>query len=172
METIDIAKLVDSLLDWHTWLVIFVVSGSGLFGGLAHKLTSPPEDKTSLTRYIVVGIVASLAVLFIFIPKDPVRLIALSLTAGYGGKAILDALEARVRTAIAQEETAKAKDNGKEAVEAAKTAISYAQDLSQKFTKMKISLPTGAYPNVTEPQDDELKKLSGKLDLLEKYFQK
>lgn len=188
METIDIAKIVDSLLDWRTWIVISVVSIFGMLGGYAHKLTSPPDDKTPLPRYIVVGMVASLAVLFVFIPKDPVRLIALSLVAGYGGKAILDALEARVKTALAQAETAKAKDEGKKAVESGKEAINYAQKLSlinnalikeqpkeTTLETIKATLPTTVHSFVAKSPEtiaDELKQLAAELNIIEKSFQK
>ena len=33
METIDIAKLVGSLKDWDTWVVIIIVSIFGMLGG-------------------------------------------------------------------------------------------------------------------------------------------
>lgn len=65
METIDITKLVSSLKNLDTWVILIIASAFGMLGGLAHKLTSPPEDKTSLSGYIVVGAVASLAVLFV-----------------------------------------------------------------------------------------------------------
>ena len=172
METIDIAKLVGSLKDWDTWVVIIIVSIFGMLGGLAHKLTSPSEDKTSLPSYIVVGAVASLAVLFVFTPSDPVRLIALSLAAGYGGKAVLDALEARVKTAIAQAETAKAKEEGKKAIETGKAAVKHAQTLLEKATKgleaTNLELMIGKSPDAFS---DELKKLSNKLDFLGESFQ-
>ena len=193
METIDIAELVSSIKDWDTWVILIIVSIFGMLGGLAHKLTSPPEDKTSLPGYIVVGAVASLAVLFVFFPSDPVRLIALSLAAGYGGKAVLDSLEARVKTALAQAETAKTKEEGEKAVEAGKEAISYAQKLSQinkelekalmkekkqpretVLETLKVPLLTDLHSFVAKSPEaltDELKKLSNELDFLGKSFQ-
>jgi hypothetical protein len=140
METIDIAKLVSSLMELNTWMVIIIVSIFGMLGGLAHKLTSPPGDKISLPGCIVGGAVASLAILFVFFPSEPVKLIALSLAAGYGGKAVLDALEARVKTAIAQAETAKAKEDGKKAVDAGKEAVSYAQKLAETNKQLEKNL--------------------------------
>jgi hypothetical protein len=195
METIDIAKLVGSLMEWNTWFVIIIVSIFGMLGGLAHKLTSPPEDKTPLPRYIVVGAVASLAVLFVFFPSEPVKLIALSLAAGYGGKAVLDALEARVKTAIAQKETAMAKENGKEAAEAGKEAVSYAQKLAEtklqleknlmaakgqtrdailETMKTSLSGELQSFIIAKSPEviADELKQLSNKLDFLNDTFKK
>ncbi len=194
METVDIARLVGSLKDWDTWVVIIIVSIFGMLGGLAHKLTSPPEDKTSLPGYIVVGAVASLAVLFIFSPLEPVKLIALSLAAGYGGKAVLDALEARVKTAIAQAETAKAKEEGKKAVESGKEAIGYAQKLAETNKQLEIDLmaakgqpreailetiktplPVELHSFIAKSPEvlaDEIKQLSNKLDFLNESFKK
>jgi hypothetical protein len=187
METANISDLVSAIKDINTWVILFVVAIFGIIGGLSHKLTSPVEDKTSLLGYIVIGAVASLAVLFVFIPKDAVRLVAISLAAGYGGKAVLDALEARVKTAIAQAETAKAKEKGKEAVEAAQQAISIAQNLSQikevivdqpkeNFQELlKTKLPVDLHAFAEKPAKtytDELKQLSGKLDFLNASFTK
>jgi hypothetical protein len=194
METIEIAKLVGSIKSWDTWVVIFIVAIFGILGGLAHKLTTPPEDKTSSLRYILVGAVASLAVLFVFTPSDAVRLIALSLAAGYGGKAVLDALEARVKVALAKEETAKAKEDGKKAVEAGKEAVSQAQKLYQVnkelekalitvkgqpretiYEGLKVPLPADLHSYVArspEAVTEELKLLSYTLDSLEKSFKK
>jgi hypothetical protein len=190
METMDIAKLVYSLMEWNTWVVIIIVSFFGALGGLAHKLTSPPEDKTSISGYIVVGGVASLAVLFVLFPSEPVRLIALSIAAGYGGKAVLDALEARVKTAIAQSETAKAKEDGKKAVDAGKKAISYAQKLVETkklfetakgqsresiLKNLETPLSLGLQSFVAKPPEDiagELKQLANKLDFLNDTFNK
>lgn len=194
METINISNLAEAIKKWDTWVIIIIVSISGILGGFAHKLTSPPEDKTSWPRYLVVGAVASLAVLFVFVPTDPVRLIALSLAAGYGGKSVLDALEARVKTALAEKETAKAKEDGTKAVEAGKKAVSQAQKLSQikrelekDLMKVKGQPREAILEAVTAPLpaalhsfaakspedvDDELKQLSYTLESLEKSFKK
>ena len=193
MEAIDIAKLVTSITNWSTWVILIVVSIFGMLGGLAHKLTSPPDDKTSLPGYMVVGAVASLAVLFIFVPSDAVRLIALSLAAGYGGRAVLDALEARVKMALAQAETAKAKEGGRRAVETGKEAVSYAQQLCQINKELEIALmgerkqpretilgtlkaplPPDLHSFVAKSPEaltDELKQLSNRLDFWGDFFQ-
>jgi len=124
--------LIESLLTWQTWLIVGISALFGLLGGLAHKLTSPPDDKTSKWVYIVIGGVASLSVLYIFSPQDGVKLIALSLAAGYAGKAVLDALEARIKTALAQKDADQAKETAQKAIEAGKKAVDMAQNLSQK----------------------------------------
>ena len=190
METINISELVSSIQNVNTWIVLVIVLIFGMIGGLAHKLTSPIEDKMPLVGYIVVGAVASLAVLFIFVPKDAVRLIALSLASGYGGKAVLDALEAKVKTAIAQADAANAKENGKEVVEAAQKAIRIAQNFSQindivttpegqtreNFLKpFKAKLPLDLHSFAEKPTElltDELKQLSNKVEFLSKSFSK
>ncbi len=61
MESIDIVNLVGSIKNWDTWAVVLIVSIFALLGGFAHKLTSPPDDKTSYLPSILVGAVASLA---------------------------------------------------------------------------------------------------------------
>lgn len=183
METkINIADLVSHIKNWETWGVLIIVSIFGMLGGLAHKLTSPSEDKTSLWGYIVVGAVASLAVLFIFVPQDVVRLIALSVVAGYGGKAVLDALEARVKTAIAETKAARAEQERGTVMEVARIAVRQGLECSQTYEKlmavvaqprdvletMKTSLPAKLRP---EAFTKEFRELSVRLDTLEGLFQ-
>lgn len=85
----------------------------------------------------------------------------------------LDALEARVKTALAQAETAKAKEEGKEGIETGKVAVKHAQTLLEKATKgleaTNLESMIGKSPDVFS---DELKKLSNKLDFLAESFQK
>jgi hypothetical protein len=142
---------------------------------------------------MVVGTVASLAVLFVFTPSDAVRLIALSLVAGYGGKAVPNALEARVKVALAREEAARTKKDGQKALEAGKQAVGQAQRLSQinkelekalmeptKQTReaivgtLAVSLPGEIQSFAAKSPEilaDELKKISYKLESLEEAFQ-
>lgn len=162
METIEISKLVASLTSGDTWALLAVVVLFGAIGGYAHKLTASPEDKTTPLGYIVVGAVGALAVLFVFVPKDPVRLIALAVSAGYGGKALLDALEGRIKAAVAEAEIGKLKDNGRNAVAVGKEAIERARK-------------SAGAGNVVAPENigaekDELSRLSNRLDFLNESF--
>ena len=152
----------------------------------------------SLLGYIVVGAIASLAVLFIFPPNDDaVRLIALAVVSGYGGKAILDALEARMKVAIAQAEVKGAKEeanknkaeaeeaktNGKKAYDSFKKSF----DLASNYVSVMKSIndtPKKDLSNATmqlnsnlegkghlEMHDNELKELSGMMEKLKEYFE-
>ena len=193
MET-NVKVLADSLINLDTWEVIAAVSGFGILGGYAHKLTSPPDDKTSLRVYLIVGGVAALAVLYVLSPPDGIRLIALSLAAGYAGKAVLDALEARVKIALAQADAAQAKETGQKAIEASKRAVSMAQNLSQKsnilekalldtkghskegiFEMMKKQFPENTHGfdiTSTDSLTKELECLANELDFLENSLKK
>ncbi len=164
METIDIATIVKSLLDWHAWLVLAVVALGGILGGYAHKLAALPDDKTTLARYLVVGMVASLAVLFVFTPKDPVKLIALSLAAGYGGKAVLDALEAKVKAAVAADREARAKKDGLRATAVGKQLADCAGKLSG------LSKAARKDPAEIAALEDAVRQLAAELKTLEGSF--
>jgi len=193
MTDINIPGAVGNIKNWDTLIFLAIAAISGMLGGIAHRSTSPPDDRTSWWSNLVVGAVASLAVLFVFTPSDAVRLIALSLIAGYGGKAILDALEAKVKTAIAEAETVKVKDDGKETTKAGKEIGSIAQKLLQINKELEKNLMEakgqpreaiyeGLPPLPVDlqsfaaksPEDvtDELKQLFNKLDFLEKSFEK
>ena len=187
MGTVEIAKLVGSFGEGSTWAVLGIVAFFGILGGLAHKLTSPPPDDKKWAVYIVVGAVTSVAVLFIVFPSEPVKLVALALAAGYGGKAILDALEARVKAAISREETAKAKENGRKAVQAGGQAVEYANQLADILEPLKKGLsedvisemfkpfPEKLRPLAVTPSEGlrvDLRDLSRELDRLNETFQK
>jgi len=141
METLDVVKLIDSIYSLKTWIVLIIVSIFGMLGGLSHKLTSSPDDKTSLWGYIVVGAVASIAVLFVSQPADAVRLIALSIAAGYGGRAVLDALEARVKTAIVRKENEEVKEDRSNSTDLLRKYNTYAHKLHQINEEFKKVLP-------------------------------
>lgn len=193
METIDSNKLMDSIRNRNTWIILIIVSIFGVLGSLTHKLISPPEGVTSLLGYIIVGAAASIAALFVFVPSDAIRLIALSIAVGYGGKAVLDASEARIQALIAKEETVKAKEESKKAVELGEEAIGYAQELmglmedkkpSEEISDKQIPKPWDrGYKEQPEkwsrepsksPKDltDKLKTLSAELDSLRKSLPK
>lgn len=131
MENFNIIELVDSLSAESTWIVLLIAAIFGMLGGLAHVLVSPPEEKKRYEACIIVGAVSSIAVLFIFDPKNAIKLIALSLIAGYSGKAVLDALGLRVKLALASEKAAEAEERGEEAIEVGKKAQQTASELHQ-----------------------------------------
>ncbi len=171
MGTNGTDQLVTSLCTLQTWIILGTAAICGIVGGYARKLTSPSEDTQSTPplkdkKYwlswwgaLVVGAVASLAVLYVFpLENEFYKLVALSLAAGYGGKAILDALEARIKTAIEKEKTARAKEDGKKAIGAGGAVVTCARNLEVKL---------GKWPNAFSP---ELKTLSDYLDFLGESF--
>lgn len=164
---INVNYLAESLKVWNTWVVIVIAAVAGIVGGLAHKLTSPPDDNTSLWVYAIVGGVASLAVLYVLSPPDGVKLIALSLAAGYAGKAVLDALEARVKTALAQKDAEQAKETAKKAIETGKEATGIVQNLSQRNDLLEKALEATGQPK-NEILESFMGQIPGKvLDIME-----
>ncbi len=163
MESINITELINSLKNGDTWIILLVVAIFGMIGGLAHKLVAPPEDKTRLEGYLVVGAVSSIAVLYILNPKDSLKLIALSLVAGYVGKAILDALGLRIKLAIAQEKTTEVKEKGIEAIEAGKKAQQKATDLfrySDELTKNLVSMKQQPKKDILESMAADMPEIA------------
>ena len=132
MTSADLLAIVVSFKDWAVWVIIGIVAVFGALGGWAHKLASPTEDQRRWPSFVIVGAVAALAVLFAFGPKDPIKLIALAVVAGYGGKSILDALENRVKLALAEAEVKTAKDQRDQVAAVAKEAIKLGQRLANE----------------------------------------
>jgi len=191
---IDLTVFAASVHSGYTWLVLAIALVSGIVGGLSHKLRALPDDTTPLLVYIVVGGVASLAVLYVFSPQDCIKLIALSIAAGYGGKAVLDAMEARIKTALAQQDAARAKEAGQATVDAGKEAVTLAKGLAAKsdalekalikakgqsraavMESLQSEIPSEAWTSVSEPTTpitEKLDELASKLDYLEGSFAK
>jgi len=156
MTSADLLAIVVSFKDWTVWVIIGVVVVFGALGGWAHKLASPTEDQRRWPNFVIVGAVAALAVLFVFTPKDPIKLIALAVVAGYGGKSFLDALEYKIKAAVAEAETKSAKDQGQKVVAVARRAIGMGQRV----------------PAETHRATETWDKLDAQLDVLESYFKK
>lgn len=184
VSTSNVTELVSGINNFNTCIILFLVAIGGAIGSMAHAFASPLDDKISVLRYIAIGAIASLAVFFVVMPKEAVRLIALSIVSGYCAKAALNALEARVKIAT------KVKENGKEAVEVGKKAVNIAQSLAlindavvniqgetrEAFLEsMKTDLSVDLHEFISKPPElraDELKQLSNKLEFLGESFTK
>ncbi|MGD0283678.1 MAG: hypothetical protein ABSB95_15105 [Dissulfurispiraceae bacterium] len=171
----DIAKLLLSLKDWQSWIiVILVAAGGGILGGISHKLISGAEDKTSFGTCILVGAVASIAVLFIIMPTDAVKLVALSIAAGYGGKAILDTVTDKLKAATTKVEAAKnladeALNKAKILPELNKVFQATRQPSNPTLQAIKASLPADVQSFIDKSPEEvssELNVLSGKLTMI------
>jgi hypothetical protein len=154
----EIAKLITSLGNWTNWTIVPVIALlAGAIGGLAKRLTAPPEDKTPIYSYLVVGGIASIAVLFVLTPADGVKLIAQSLAAGYAGKAILEALQEKVKTALAKKDAEEAKEKGKQAVDTGMEAVKAAQHLVQMHKDMGKAFSADVIDNLPVPLPSNVK---------------
>jgi hypothetical protein len=98
-------RFVAQAADANTWVVIGLALVAGMIGGWAHKFTTPKEDATPLVGYLLLGAVSSVALLYVALPQTVVQLIALSLLAGYGGKALLDSLLAKIMLKVSESKT-------------------------------------------------------------------
>lgn len=135
--------------------ILGVVAVFGALGGWAHKLASPTGDQRPWPNFVVVGVVAALAVLFVFGREDPIKLIAVAVVAGYGGKSILDALESKVKLAIEQAKNEKLREHGIKVVAVARDATALCQKIAE-----------------THKAPETWKELNARLDVLEDYFTK
>jgi hypothetical protein len=195
MDPLDSTKLANSLQDWRTWLVLVVAAACGLLGGVAHHFVSPAEPETSFYGFLFIGAAAALAALLFINPSDGVRLVALSVLAGYSGKALLDAADAKTRTVLAREDAARSRAEGLRAIEAGKEALRTAQELanvnavlkkqlldaaddkkrSDIMGALKRALPPEHAAAVDKPADayhHELQRISSRLDAALRVLEK
>ncbi len=130
--TANIAGLADYFGKGDTWIVLLIVVIFGVLGGWAHRLGAPKDDETPPLAYVVLGAVSALAALFAIVPTEPLKLVGLSAIAGYAGKAVLSALQARVEAAVSKAEAVKAKDTARKAIDTGRKAIEKAEEVTQK----------------------------------------
>ena len=128
----NLTSLAESLGRADTWTILIVVLVFGALGGWAHRLGAPKEDTTTPLAYIILGSVSALAALFVIVPTEPLKLIGVAVVAGYAGKAVLSALQARVEAAVAKAETVKAKDTARKAIDTGRMAIQHAESVVHK----------------------------------------
>ena len=106
-----------SLGEWQLWAVIAMAFALGAAGGLIHGLSSissplpktttiPAVEKQLWWRPLLVGGIASVAVLYLTNPWSGTSLVGGALAAGYAGEAVLSGVAARVEAVVARRESA------------------------------------------------------------------
>jgi hypothetical protein len=127
--SVDLDKLVAILMDGHLWLVLGMAFVCGAVGALIHRGAvvgapgAPPLDppggdgaeprdnatparRPSRLNDALTGGIAAVAILYVTDPTTGIALVGGSLVAGYAAKTILDGLEARIVSSIAQRQAA------------------------------------------------------------------
>jgi hypothetical protein len=187
-------QVASSLLSKDTLEVIAAASLGGLVGGFGNHLRTPNEQSPKLHVSLILGVLASLVALYVLEPSSGVKLVALSIAAGYGGKATLDAMQARVQAQIAQQQaqqarqdaaqaTQKAEDSTRKLVQAigmGRKALDHAKNIHGAYAELKKAFtppdpsaalsaqgPAGALPGLQQDLPGELSKLGQELDSLE-----
>lgn len=99
--------LWSSFTDLDTIGVLVVAAAFGALGGFVKHITAAPAPEAPVVKYAgakaaLVGLVAAVGALYALTPENGVKLVGMALVAGYAGKALLDALEARLRLATAE----------------------------------------------------------------------
>lgn len=165
----DPEKLSALLLDLHLWTVVLASFLLGMLGALLNA--GEPAEPTSQQRSagskfldLLAGGVAAVAILYVTDPKTGVALIGGSLVAGYAGKAVLAALQARVLVAVAKKEAQAATAAAIDAKRTAQAAIA-ARDLAkQGISRLVASIERLESPATTGPISvAELRKLEREL---------
>jgi hypothetical protein len=194
MIDFDIPHLASSLLSKETLEVVGAACVGGLIGGFGNHLRTSPDQSPKLHVSLILGVLASLVALYVLEPSSGVKLVALSVAAGYGGKATLDAMQARVLTQIAQQQAQQAKADAAQATQKmeettrklgqaigmGRTAIDHARSLHGLYAELKKAIPPPEGPSGAPaagmpaalsalPQDlpGELARLSQAFDTLE-----
>lgn len=140
MDFVDIKQAVNSLTAWEPWVIILIIIVSGGVGGLAQKysVTIPTENKRiklPFLNYVVVGIAAALGVMFVLTSDPLLRLVSFSVVAGFGGKAILSAMEERLKATDTQ-------IKARRIAETAEKIVDNVSVIGEGIEKGNISAPT------------------------------
>jgi hypothetical protein len=163
MEPISISTLLGQLFKIETIEFLLIVILFGMLGGLARKFASGQDGsgKSPWMSSVVVGGAAAIAILFIFIPNDPIRLVSMCLIAGYGGKAILDSVQSKLDIAKLVEEKAQIEKSVSTAIDNFNDKI--LPTISNRSSALEISGKNGGLQDLS----NEIMKFSGILNSLE-----
>lgn len=163
MEPISISSVLDELFQVKTLEFLLVVVLFGMIGGLAKKFASEQSgsEKSTWLSSIVIGGAAAIAILFIFVPNDPIRLVSMCLIAGYGGKAILDSVQSKLSIAKLVEEKAQIEMSVSAAIDKFNDKILPA--ISDKTNILEGKSKSAGFQDLS----DEIMKFSGILNLLD-----
>ena len=156
----DLTSLVKSI-NSDMWQIVGISGAFGLLGGLAHKFGAPAEDKTTSLAYLILGAVSGIGVLFVVQPEDGLKLIGLAVVAGYAGKAVLSALQARVEAAVAKNEAAQATSTAKQAIDAGKEAVGHAKQMAGSIDEEGEKLKATLAEHLDAPTQKRLSALPG-----------
>jgi hypothetical protein len=162
MEPIAISSVLDELFKLKTIEFLLVVVLFGMLGGLARKYASEQNslEKSSWMSSLIVGGAAAIAILFILIPNDPIRLVSMCLIAGYGGKAILDSVQAKLSIAKLVEEKAQIEKTVAAAIDA------FNDNILPIAGKQSDNLESIEKSGQLQGISDELMRFSGMLNSL------
>jgi hypothetical protein len=99
------ASVLGDLGDVDTWGVLLAAVALGGLGGLAQAFAAkdPMDAATSSWKVAIIGMVAAVGALWASSPSSAIELVGGSLLAGFFGRAVLAALQARVTGAIERE---------------------------------------------------------------------
>lgn len=167
--------LWDSIGTAETLGVVAIAAAGGALGGLANHLaadprpTSAPADPGRVWKSMVVGLVAAVAALYALDPTTGVKLIAMAVVAGYAGKALLGALEARLKLAAALEETRAAVADRAEAIDVATDALTVARRAKPELAAgPRAAMTTSSDAGASDAGPGDLDILAGRLHALRK----
>jgi len=150
---LDYSTLTWNLLQWHTWVLLGIAAAFGAVGGFVHRYAVPPEDRGVWYSGILMGAAGAVAFMFIMIPDDPFRFLAVSLVAGFGGKAILESVLATLNAKAVQNRSARLIRDTREV----------ADDVRQTVTTIEKEINQGRI-QVSQETLDKLKESGQQLD--------
>jgi hypothetical protein len=106
LSLVDYSSLVEYFRHGSTWLLVAIAVGAGAIGGFVHRYAVPPADRGVWYAGILMGAAGAVAFMFIMIPDDPFRFLAVSLVAGFGGKAIIESVLESINAKIVRRNSA------------------------------------------------------------------
>jgi hypothetical protein len=155
----DPERLAALLLDRDLWMIVLASFALGLVGALLNsgepyppaEPPLPPRSGWSKFLDLLAGGIAAVAVLYLTNPETGVALIGGSLVAGYAGKAVLAALQARVLVAVAKKEAQTAVVAADDAKQTARAAIVARDRAKQDVSRLVAGIERLEGPATTGP---------------------
>jgi hypothetical protein len=161
LHSLDAEKIPQAFGTGDTWAVIAIAFVAGMLGGLAHRLAADKNDKTPLLWYLVLGGASAVAALFVISRDDPYKFVGACVVAGFAGKAVLSALQARLEASIAKAEARKSRQGAKKAINIGKQAIAEARRVASERADENGQIARRLVEKRHLPVKDVLRELPG-----------
>ena len=141
LAVVDYSRLAEYFRHGSIWCLVGLAVVFGALGGFVHRYAVPAEDRGVWYGGVLMGAAGAIAFMFVMIPTEPLRFLAVSLVAGFGGKAIIESILETINSKIVRRNTVRLISRSKDITADVKAVLASVEDDCVKG-RIKVSQDT------------------------------